>query len=128
MPRRYDVAGVEGQRRNVHWLALQHESQQIEDVLADGGVIAGARELAFDGLRTAVRRQRQLGMFVRQGQERPPAAQPNLEAGRGERLDEAIACEGRRAGLQDEGAAGGGRLRRRGVEQRIDELAGGART
>ena len=72
------VAGVERQRRNLYRLALQHEREEIEDVLADDAVIDGAGELAFDGLIDDSRRQRQLGMFVRQGQERPFAAQPNL--------------------------------------------------
>ena len=66
-------------------------------------------------------------MGLGQGQERPPAAQADFEAGRGERLDEAIACEARRAGLQHERQPAAHDVRRRGVEQRIDELAGGAR-
>ena len=37
------VARVEGQRRDAHRLALQRQSQQIEDVLADGAIIVGRR-------------------------------------------------------------------------------------
>ena len=66
-------------------------------------------------------------MGLGQGQERPPAAHADLEAGSGERLDETIACEARRAGLQHERQPAAHDVRRRGVEERIDELPRGAR-
>ena len=122
------VGGVERQRRDVYRLALKHESQEIEDVLAGGAIIDDARELAFDRRIDGGRRLRQLGMAVGQGQKRPSAAEANLEGGRGKRLDKAIACEDRRAVIQHKGQPAANDVRRRGVEQCVDELAGGART
>ena len=75
----------------MHRFALQRESKEVEDVLADGAVIIVTRELARDRLEDDRRRWRQLGMFVDQRQKRPPAAQTNLEAGSGERRSLGVA-------------------------------------
>ena len=51
------VAGVERPRRDEHRFALQHERQEIEDVLADGVIIAARPvELALDSFEDRGRR------------------------------------------------------------------------
>ena len=54
------------------------------------------------------------------------AAEAHLEAGRGERLHEAVAGQRRGTRFQCRGEGAGGRFGRGRIDQRVHELAGGA--
>ena len=71
------------------------------------------RELPLDRGQDGRHGDGELGMVVGEREERAPAAQPQLEAGRAEGLHEAVPRQGRGARLQDEGKPPAHDFRRR---------------
>ena len=71
-------------------------------MLAHQAGIAFAGELPLDRAQDGRHGDGESGMVGREREERPPAAEPHLEAGRPRRLDEPVPRQGRGARLQDE--------------------------
>ena len=121
------VVGLEGPRRDPGGLPLEREGQEGQHVLAQElGVVRG-RELARGRGQGRVSRHGELRVLVGQREKGAGAAPAELERRKVEAGDQAVAGQGRGAGLQDGGHAAPHLLGHRGIEERVHELAGRAR-
>ena len=120
------VGGVERERGDLHRLALQGKSEQIEDVLTDIPIMASLVSSRPTASRMAACGSASSGCLSVSARSARPQTQRVPHAsrtapGRGHRVRGSM----RRTSRQRQPATDG--VRRRGIEERIDELSRGAR-